>query len=387
MTDLYLVEPERAAAWFPFADCRPIAELRAGAWLIRERWEAIADGETRALFAARHLQGFSEDGVPPVEARRPVDGPAIVGLSRFAPTGTALQLPAGPARLVNDGLTAGWWVPEGARWEDDLPDAPALEVEGVVLTGAYDVISALEHFLVADVADFTHERGDSVPEGSVVIGDPTDVVILGAFVEPGVVFDVRKGAVVLEQHSYVKSGTRFEGPVYVGPGCEVLGGPIGHSAFGPRCKLRGEIVDTAFVGYANKVHDGFVGHSVVGRWANLGAGTTTSNLKNTYGPVRIEVAGERLETGRQFLGTLFGDHAKTAIGTMMSTGALVGVGANVFGHAHAAKYVAPFAWGAEGTMTRDGFLEIAGRVMPRRQVTVTDAVRETLGRIYDHATR
>ncbi len=141
-----------------------------------------------------------------------------------------------------------------------------------------------------------------------------------------------------------------------------------------------------FLGYANKAHDGFVGHSVIGRWANLGAGTITSNLKNTYGPVRLETAGGRVETGRQFLGALVGDHAKTAIGTMLSTGTVVGVGANVFGWARPPKDIPPFAWGAEGVMALDGFLQVAQRVMPRRQVEVTDGVRAMLEGVYRAST-
>lgn len=386
MTDLYLLDPAPSPEWFPFADCRPIAELRAGAWLIRERWEAIAGGETQAIFGAPHLTAFAEEGVPRVTPRAAVEGPALVGLSSFAPSGASPDLPSGPAKLVNDGETVGWWVPRGSRWDDDDPDGDEVTLDGVAIHGCFDLITALEHLLVADTADFTNEGGDELPDGSLVIGDPADVVILGATVEPGVVFDVREGAVVIEQHAYVKSGTRLEGPVYVGPGTEILGGPIRHSSFGPRCKLRGEITDTVVLGYANKGHDGFVGHSVVGRWVNLGAGTTTSNLKNTYGPVRLDVAGRRIETGRPNLGALVGDHAKVAIGTQFDTGTVVGTGANVFGAVRPPKYVAPFAWGLEGeAMTLDGFLAVAERTMPRRQVAITDLVRDALSEIHKHA--
>ncbi len=386
MTDVYLVEPAGGPAWFPFADCRPVAELRAGAWLIRERWEAIAQGEARAIFGPPHLAPFTEEGCPGVVPRAPVAGPAVVGRSDFAPSGVPPAFGERPARLVNDEETVGWWVPAGDRWEDEHDAWAEVAVEGMLLHGAYDLITALEHFLIADVADFTHERADELPEGSIVIGDPGDVVRLGAHVEPGVTFDVRRGAVVLEQHAYVKGGTRFEGPVYVGPGTEVLGGAVRQCAIGPRCKVHGELTASVFLGYANKAHDGFVGHSLVGRWVNVGAGTTTSDLKNTYGPVRLQVADQRIETGRQNLGTLFGDHAKTAIGTLLDTGSAVGAGASVFGAAHTPKYVPPFAWGTDGaTMTRDGFLTVATRVMPRRQVEVTDAVRVGLAAIYDHA--
>ena len=388
MTKLFLLDPERSAAWYPFADCRPIAELRAGAWLIRERWEAIADGETEAIFAASHLHGFSEDGVPPVTAARTVEGPAVVGRGAFAPAGVSPDLPTGPARLVNDGDAVGWWVPEGATWEVGQDEGEDVTLDGFLLHGSYDLVTALEHMLVADTADFTHEPGDQLADGSIVIGDPTDVVTLGALVEPGVVFDVRGGAVVIEQHSYVKSGTRLEGPVYVGPGTEILGGVVHRCSIGPRCRVRGEIANSVLLGYANKAHDGFVGHSVLGRWVNVGAGTTTSNLKNTYGDIRLDVAGERIETGLQNLGTLFGDHAKLAIGTQLDTGTVLGAGANVFGVSRPPKFMPPFAWGSSGErMSRDGFLTVATRVMPRRQVAFTDAVRESLGRIYDHAAR
>jgi len=144
-----------------------------------------------------------------------------------------------------------------------------------------------------------------------------------------------------------------------------------------------------FLGYANKAHDGFVGSSVLGRWVNIGAGTITSNLKNTYGPVRLEVAGAKLETGHMFLGSLIGDHAKTAIGTLLGTGTVVGAGASLFEGVRAPKYVAPFSWGGEGTerMTREGFLAIVERVLPRRHVTVDHATRAYLGSMYDWLTR
>lgn len=388
MTDLYLFETDLSPAWFPFTDCRPVSELRVGAWLVRERWEAIADGSTRAIFAASHLHGFTEDGVPSVGAAGAVEGPALIGLSTFAPSGIKPDLPRQGAALVNDGETVGWWIPAGAHWTPHMDEVSETEIaiDGLRLHGSYDLVTALEYFLVADTADFTHEASEPLPEGSIVIGDPSDVVVLGAMVEPGVVFDTRQGAVVVEQHVHVKSGTRIEGPVYVGPGSEVLGGVIAHTAVGPRCRVRGDVTHSVFLGYANKVHEGFVGHSVIGRWVNVGAGTTTSNLKNTYGGVRVDTGTERHETGRLNLGTMFGDHVKTAIGTMLDTGTVVGVGANVFGWARLPKHIAPFAWGPDGVMRKEGFLDIASRVMPRRKVAFDDTVRETLARIYDHAT-
>jgi len=105
--------------------------------------------------------------------------------------------------------------------------------------------------------------------------------------------------------------------------------------------------------------------------------------------VRLDAGGTAIDTGLLFLGTLLGDHAKTAIGTLLGTGTIVGAGANIFDTVRAPKYVPPFAWGGSGRerMTRDGFLRIAERVLPRRDVPVDDALRGSLGRLYDWCTR
>lgn len=384
--ELYLLEPEPGPAWLPFCDARPVCELRAGVWLIRERWEAVSECDATAVFGPAHLAAFGEDGVPPVEPRRAVRGPALVGRSEFAPSGVPPALGSAPARLLHEEHTVGWWVPEGAVWDGPTEAGAAIEIEGLLLAGSHDLVTALEHFLPPDVADFTRERGDGIPDGCTVIGDPSDVVLLGAEVEPGVVFDVRQGAVVVEHGAYVVSGSRLEGPLYVGPGSQILGDAIRASVIGPRCRVRGEVAASVFLGYANKAHFGFVGHSVIGRWVNLGAGTTTSDLKNTYGPVRLRLPSGPVETDRQFLGSLIGDHVKTAIGTQLDTGTVVGVGAHLFGGQRPPKYVPPFAFGDTGQrLTREAFLTIAGRVLPRRSVAVTDQVRELLGAVYDHA--
>ena len=385
---LYLVDPDPAPAWAPFAGVRPLCELRAGAHLVRERWESFVGAEATAIFALPHLAGFPEPGVPPVEARRAVTGPAVIGSSTFAPRGLAPHLPETPTRLTHAGITVGWAVPAGGTWTGPLPQAQSVEIAGMVLRGVYDLVSALELLLKEDLLGLLGDS-DAVPRAAVVIGDPAWLSLREASVEPGVVFDTTAGPVVLESGVEVKSGTRLEGPLWAGANTRIVGGPIRTSAIGPWCVVRGEMATTAILGYANKSHDGFVGSSVLGRWVNLGAGTITSNLKNTYGPVRLDVGDARIETGHMFLGSLIGDHAKTAIGTLLGAGTVVGAGANVFGDVRAPKHVPPFAWGGAGAerMTREGFLATIERVLPRRNVVVDDPTRAYLGRMFDWLTR
>lgn len=387
---LHLLEPDALdASWAPFAGCRPISELRAGAFLVRERWErALSVHAARIVGGA--APGFFEPGSPPSAPRSDrIRGPAIVVSSAFAPSVGPIAAYEGTARLTAAGRTIGHVLGDGDSFEGfDTPATaalPAIEVDGFGLPAAHTLLDALERLLGPDCAA-ERDAGayDELPAGTIVLGDRRDVVSRGATIEPGVVFDVRQGTVVLLAGAEIRSGTRLEGPCWIGEGTRVVGGFIRASSIGPRCVVRGEIASSVFIGYANKAHDGFVGNSVVGEWVNLGAGTTTSNLKNTYGQVRLEVAGARIQTDRTFLGTLFGDHAKTAIGTMLSTGTVVGAGANVFGATAVPKYVAPFSWGHAGSevLTEEGFLRIAERVLPRRNVAWTDQQRTALAGTY-----
>jgi UDP-N-acetylglucosamine diphosphorylase/glucosamine-1-phosphate N-acetyltransferase len=257
-----------------------------------------------------------------------------------------------------------------------------------MLRGTFDLVTALETYLANDCLGFKAGPANPVPDGALVLGDPTLVICRGASVEPGVVFDTRSGAIVLEAGVEVRHGTRLEGPFYAGEKSRILGDHLRVSVLGPRCTVQGELSNTVFMGYANKAHYGFVGHSVIGHWVNLGAGTTTSNLKNTYGEIALSYKGKRIGTGRQFLGSLIGDHAKTAIGMMLPTGTTIGAGANVFGGGQVPKYVPAMAWGFEGgeLMKEEGFLGVAARVMPRREVQFTAERRAALSATWKRVT-
>ena len=214
-------------------------------------------------------------------------------------------------------------MPAGERWNGPHDAGDAVEIDGLPLRGAFDLVTALERFLAEDCADFRAAPRPACPRAASCSAIRPTSSCSARRSSRASSSTCARGRSCSSAGVEVRHGTRLEGPLYAGPGTKLLGGFIRGSVFGPECRVHGEISASVFLGYANKSHDGFVGHSVVGHWVNLGALTTTSNLKNTYGPVRLEIAGQRIETGRQNLGTLFGDHAKTAIGTMLATGTVV----------------------------------------------------------------
>jgi UDP-N-acetylglucosamine diphosphorylase/glucosamine-1-phosphate N-acetyltransferase len=187
----------------------------------------------------------------------------------------------------------------------------------------------------------------------------------------------------------VLAGARLEGPLYVGPESRLLGGAYSGLSAGPRCRLRGEIEASVILGYSNKAHEGFLGHAYVGRWVNLGAATTNSDLKNNYGPVRIAGPNGPTDTGLVKLGCLLGDHVKTAIGTRINTGSVVGAGANLFGDPAPPSWVPPFSWGSSPgaeVYELERFLSVASTVHERRGVDFDDATRAWLAACWDAAT-
>ncbi len=383
MTGLILLEPDDPGpAWAPFAGAAPLSELRAGAWQISERW-ALALATPAVGIVAPHAAAHGIPTGPPLVAPETIVGPAWVVDATFVPK-LPMRAATGAKRLVHGGRAVAWRLDPGERWSGPFEQGDGLVVEGRVLRGAFDLITALEQLLFADTLVALDDGTDAIPANTIVLGNPAAIALRNTELEPGVVLDARQGAIVCEDGVRVRAGTRLEGPFRAGPGTWLLGGAMRSVSAGPHCRLHGEISTSTFTGYANKSHDGFVGHSVVGEWVNLGAGTITSNLKNTYGPVRLDVAGERIDTERTNLGALIGDHVKTAIGTLLPTGAVIGAGANIFGPVRAPKYVAPFSWGGDEQerLEIDAFLTMARRILPRRDVAVDDGLEAALRAVH-----
>jgi hypothetical protein len=141
------------------------------------------------------------------------------------------------------------------------------------------------------------------------------------------------------------------------------------------------VAECVFVGYVNKAHDGHMGHALLGRWVNLGAFTSNSDLKNNYRPVRVWTPGGDVDTGLLKVGCFVGDHVKTGIGTPINTGTVIGAGSNVFGGIMPPTVVPPFSWGS-GADLRDHrfpkFLETALSAMARRQQELTPGMARIL---------
>jgi UDP-N-acetylglucosamine diphosphorylase / glucose-1-phosphate thymidylyltransferase / UDP-N-acetylgalactosamine diphosphorylase / glucosamine-1-phosphate N-acetyltransferase / galactosamine-1-phosphate N-acetyltransferase len=189
----------------------------------------------------------------------------------------------------------------------------------------WDLVHWNEEAIVADAIQMKNRPRP--PEGNYHLIAAEDVIVSPkAKLSPGIVLDASKGPVVIDEGASIGANSVIEGPVYIGRHSTIS--PMSHihsgTSIGPMCKIGGEVAASIFLGFSNKAHYGFVGHSYIGQWVNLGAGTTTSNLKNTYGPIKMRIGKKEIETDRRFLGSMIGDHTKTAIGTRLMTGSYIG---------------------------------------------------------------
>ncbi len=145
-------------------------------------------------------------------------------------------------------------------------------------------------------------------------------------IDPFVLLDARSGPITIDRGVVIAAFTRIEGPCHIGEGSQLFRANIkGGTTIGPVCRVGGEIEESIFHGYSNKYHDGFLGHSYVCPWVNLGALSTNSDLKNDYSAVRVPLAGTPVDTGTNKVGCFIGDHTKTALGSLFNTGSSIGV--------------------------------------------------------------
>lgn len=210
-----------------------------------------------------------------------------------------------------------------------------------------------------------------------------------ANIESPVALDARDGPVVIGA-ARIEPFSLIQGPVAIHDGALISGARVrGGTTIGPVCRIGGEIESTVVQAYSNKHHDGFFGHSYLGEWVNVGAMTTTSDLKNTYGSIKVTVEGYgQVDSGRLKLGCFLADHVKLGIGLHLNGGSVVGTGANIFGVHFAPKTIPPFTWGGERFREYqiDRMIAVARKVMARRNVTLSDAQAEVLRHTF-HMTR
>ena len=386
MIQVLLLEHDDVRYLYPFSITHCAWELRVGRFTNLDRWtNAMVDATvTVASNRDQHVRSFVERNPGAAAPFRPLPTLMIGGHIVLSPD-TMRTLESACMRADAAILLFVDEVPVGA-FLPDAPDSPAhaqamldaldaatctsVDISGFAVTRLWQTFEFITQGAVWD-SDVPTEGDDAVVHMSVAIDEEDGPVLIegGAVIEPHVYL---KGPVVIGRNSLIKSGSR-----------------ISNSLIGPSCKVSGDLDTVILQGNTSKQHEGFLGNSYLGEWINLGAGTTTSNLKNTYGNVSVDLPWGSEDTGLMFLGLLMGDHTKTAIGTRFSTGSICGVGCNIVSDTLAPRAIGSFSWIVAGETVAlteiEKMLAVARIAMSRRSQTLQPHDEALLRTIHDAA--
>jgi UDP-N-acetylglucosamine diphosphorylase / glucose-1-phosphate thymidylyltransferase / UDP-N-acetylgalactosamine diphosphorylase / glucosamine-1-phosphate N-acetyltransferase / galactosamine-1-phosphate N-acetyltransferase len=290
-------------------------------------------------------------------------------------------------------------------WDDPLANIASTrrieEAGGRLVTRPWDLIDSNSEMLRLDFALRTvltersegqTELASHASEGQirsdaqiVIQGNPENVFIdSSAQIDPFVVLDARGGPISIDAAAKIQAFTRIEGPCHIGFGSQLFRANVkAGTTIGPVCRVGGEIENVIMHGHANKYHDGFLGHSYVCPWVNMGALTTNSDLKNDYSNVSVPLSGDPIQSGSKKVGSFFGDHSKTALCSQFNTGSSIGVMTMVLpGGELLPKHVPSFSrvWhGAiDDNLDLDSSLATARLAMSRRDMELSPASERLL---------
>ena len=265
-----------------------------------------------------------------------------------------------------------------------LADLPRRNVDDKVklMAWPWELVHTNEAALCEDWRELAAQGAilGQVSDGSHILNAEAVYVASGARVKPGAVIDAEDGPVWIDRDVLIQPHTYIQGPAYIGPATLLQPGAVVRegTSIGPVCKVGGEIEVSIIQGYSNKQHDGFMGHSYIGSWVNMGADCINSDLKNTYGKVRVPINGREEDTGEIFVGMIVGDHSKIGINTSVPTGAVIGFCSSIAGTA-SPKFVPSFSWvegGRREAYDRLKALDVAHRVLGRRELELTEAAEK-----------
>jgi len=367
-----LFDDARRNYFLPLTFLRPISDIRLGILTIREKWDMMLDTRTSTL-----TEEYLNVKFPLIKK----DENILIN-GAVCPTIELIEqikaLKPLQALVHNDTIVAMHLIEDqvGKLDEMDLANTNIQEIETkgefIEIFFLWDIFRRNGEALIQDYELLTKGRKSAVlSTTNHVLGVENIFVEEGANIEFATL-NATKGPIYIGRDVEIMEGALIRGPFAI---CEKstvrMGAKIyGATTIGPKCKVGGELNNVVIMGRSNKVHDGYLGNSVISEWCNIGADTNCSNMKNTYHSIRVWSYPEKtfIDTGLILCGLIMGDHSKCGINTMFTTGTVIGISTNIFGSGFMRNFIASFAWGgASGFSTYD--LKRA-----------TDVARESYGR-------
>ena len=401
-------EDNGADGFAPIALTRPVFELLCGQFSLRERLIRFLDVHEWGVFIRPYLEQTYREFSPEAFVNDCVwlgEEPTLLINARWLPSPESIeQLKTVGSDVAGFcGETLAFLVVDpfessllsNSEWSDPLLKIAgtrnAARADGKVVSHPWDLIDFNPEQLEADFrsCNFSGGQIEFGPQIA-VLGDRQNVFVSpSADIDPFVVIDARNGSVSIGDGVKVQAYTRIEGPCHIGFESQLFRANVkAGTTIGPVCRVGGEIENAILHGYANKYHDGFLGHGYVCPWVNMGALSTNSDLKNDYSTVRVPLSGEAIDSGSTKVGCFIGDHSKTAVCSLFNTGTSIGVMTMLLpGGELLPKFVPSFArvWHGEldNKLNLEAALDTARTAMDRRGQDLTLAQERLLRHLHE----
>src|SRR5262245_522204 len=400
-------EDARVGGLEPVALGRPAFGLRCGLTILLDKQLRVVRATEAAAFVRPHIARVTAQDHPHLvvnESAWLAEGPVFLAHARWLPTRrfVAPSIDEPVVATVGDAIAYAMVPPTELAtftpltvdacltgWRERLPNRPAV---GRLAEHLWDLVEWNGEEIATDYATLGRDEVGGRPGTLALVGPSAELwVHETARVDPFVVADTTNGPVVIDRDAVVTSFTRLEGPCHVGPRTEVFAANVrAGTSLGPNCRVGGELSTTILLGHSNKSHGGYLGHSYVGEWVNVGAGTHVSDLRNDYSDVWVTVGGLVVDTKRTKAGVYLGDHAKLGVGCRVSAGTHVGpFGQLLPSGSLLPKYVPAFCTADQGRLIDcpdpQPLFDAAARVTARRGAEFTAAHRALYKSLFDRS--
>lgn len=382
----------------PLTLTRPVDDLRVGPLTIREKWELELSSQGSARMLRPYLEEVFEQGK--INAQDPciwINGrylpyPELLEKIRELDEGCCLNNGASVIAAKVNGELSSRWLSENKTDFNSLLVVEANYRPSIEYLWDLFLMNGKE--IARDIERMKPDAGAEKSISSRAVLENRDQIHIagGARIEPGAILIADEGPIYIGRQATVSAGAILRGPVaicdhsIVKMNARIYDGVT----IGPVCKAAGEINNSIFHSYSNKAHEGFVGNSLIGQWCNFGADTNTSNLKNNYSKIQMTnwETREMIDTGQQFIGTIMGDHSKTAINVQLNTGTICGVSCNIFTSDFPPKFIPSFSWVGTNVIQPykfDKAAETMEAVMKRRDVEMTPAYKKMMSKLAENS--
>ena len=329
---------------YPFTHTRAVGAIRSGIFTPQERWELIT-GDIVQIQTSKSIQPLY--GKPEISANTLWIDAALIVNTTLIDQINALQ--TGQCVFDATGFIAG--VGETNLIEHYTTKTKLADQKRLYY--ASDLIAMNDAQLRFDYDLLTSGKTSEPIPDSCSATNKEQIFIEKNATLLNCHLNASTGPIYVASGAEIQEGSSIRGPfVLLKDACVKMNTVVyGATTIGPKCIIGGEVKNSILFGYSNKAHHGYLGDSVIGEWCNLGAGTSNSNLKNTAGKISVwdESANANRYVGNK-MGVCMGDYVKTAINTSITTGATIGVGANVFCAGLTPNFIPHFCWGAENTI-------------------------------------